>query len=256
MNDEELKKRISEHNIKVLGSTDFKAQLKYLSRITQDLILTIQCIATYSERAPHIYNNQLCNKGFDDLLQSLLSVHTMITNGAHNPAKRELRYCLEMTVKYLAIDQLCREDSLIDKISYLKKNVPRSSISIAESISMPFNKNDNAQLISEIKDLFAKLSSFIHPSKSQLENQLASYERGEYIGFESIKSITAMNKLLFRTYDIILILLLIDFGQSMSGDLFTDLLDHRKDWKFHKGKYVSKFSSLYNYKEERQKSSQ
>lgn len=47
-----------------------------------------------------------------------------------------------------------------------------------------------------------------------------------------------MNKLIFRAYDMILVMLFHGFGDSMSGDLFIQLLDDNKKWKFHKSKYV------------------
>lgn len=254
MDENELLKKIEEYEKKVLKSPEFQAQQTYLTRISSDLIWAINSIAIYSGRASHIYDKQLCNKGFDDLLQSALSVNTLILNGAHNTARRELRYCLEMTVKYLAVDQLCSGQEIESKIIYFKKNIPRSSVSISDQLVLPFNKTDNDQFISEIKDLFAQLSSYTHPSKSQLEAQLASYDKGEFIGFESTQAIAHVNKILFRTYDMLLTLLLVSFGEGMSGDLFIEIFDNKSDWKFHKGKYVSTYSKLFDYKLERKKS--
>lgn len=253
MDDRELQEKIIKYRNEVQSSSEFQAQLKYLNKITQHFSIAIQGIALYSQRARHIYDEQLCNRGFDDLLQSALSIYTMIVNGVHNPAKRELRYCLEMTVKYLVVDQVCSGQKILDKTKYLKENIPRSSVSISDILVLPFDKSSNQQLISEIKDLFAQLSSYTHPSKIQLDAQLASYERGEYIGFESTKAIADANKILFRAYDIILTLLLVSFGQTMSGDLFIEVFDHDNDWKFHSGKYISLYSKLFNYKDERKK---
>jgi len=62
-----------------------------------------------------------------------------------------------------------------------------------------------------------------------------------------------INKLTFRAYDIILTLLFIGFGHSMSGDLFIEIYDTEPKRKFHKGKYLRQYSKLFDYKTERQK---
>jgi hypothetical protein len=49
----------------------------------------------------------------------------------------------------------------------------------------------------------------------------------------------------------VLVMLFHGFGDSMSGDLFIQLLDDNKKWKFHKSKYVKEYSKNFDYKHER-----
>jgi hypothetical protein len=56
-----------------------------------------------------------------------------------------------------------------------------------------------------------------------------------------------MNKAIFEVYDIILAILFSCFGNSMSGDIFEQVLDLNKKWKFHKGKYTSQISKVLHY---------
>lgn len=58
---------------------------------------------------------------------------------------------------------------------------------------------------------------------------------------------TDMNRVLFRAYDMILVMIFHSFGHSMSKDLFEQLFDENPKWKFHKGKYVKEFrKTLFN----------
>ena len=61
-------------------------------------------------------------------------------------------------------------------------------------------------------------------------------------GFESIKMLIDLNKLIFRAYDMILVMIFHSFGDSMSGDIFIQLLDDNDKWRFHKGKYTKEYS--------------
>ena len=60
-----------------------------------------------------------------------------------------------------------------------------------------------------------------------------------------------INKLIFKAYDMILMIIFHGFGDSMSGDLFIQLFDDNKRWKFHKAKYVKEYSKNFDYKYER-----
>jgi hypothetical protein len=65
-----------------------------------------------------------------------------------------------------------------------------------------------------------------------LIEQLKNIKEGYTIGFESAEMFTKMNKAIFEVYDIILAILFSCFGNSMSGDIFEQVLDLLED-KFH-----------------------
>ena len=244
MTEEEIQEKTLKYTKEVLESEEFKAQIKYLNNFSFDFINAIREIVIYSERAPHIYSKQIINSGFDDLIQSVIGILSLVNGGIHNTVKRELRYLLEMTVKYLVVDQECSKADLNVRIEYLNDNIPRSSINVIDRATLPFDESTNVELKSEIKSIFSELSTFVHPSKGQLDAQLANYNKGNYIGFESLKVATRLNKIVFRGYDLILTMLFTGFGNSMSADLFTELYTQNEKWKFYKGKYISKYSKL------------
>lgn len=111
---QQLQDKITLHKKDVFDSEQFAKELKFLSSFSWDIIQTIRIISLYSTRAKNIYDEFLSMKSSDDLLQSIVGIRELINNGIHNPAKRELRYLIEMSAKYLVIDQ----EKMGEKISF------------------------------------------------------------------------------------------------------------------------------------------
>lgn len=244
--------KIAQYEEQVIQSKQYQDQIKFLDTITSDTIQTIGTIALYSTRAKHIYDDCLTIRCFDDLLQSVLGIRDLVKSGIHNMTKREIRYLLEMTTKYLIVDQEKMGEPLGVKAQYLKDNILNSSINVITRLVTPFNAKLDRQLKSEVCKIFYESCAYVHPSKEQLDEQIANYSQGIYSGFETAEMLAKVNKLLFRTYDIILTMLFTGFGQSMSGDIIVGIYDDIPKWKFHKGRYIKEFSKFYDYKHERQ----
>lgn len=122
--------------------------------------------------------------------------------------------------------------------------VPNSSIEVVDRLGTPFNAATDQEFKNEIRDLFYKACVYVHPSQRQIEEQIANFDKGNYLGFETTKMSGNITTLLFRTYDILLTLLFIGFGASMSKDLFSEIFNDDPKWKFHKGKYVKQYAAL------------
>jgi len=247
-----IQEKTAKHKKNVVDTQQFQEELKYLSDFSWDTIQTIRAISLYSTRAKHIYDKFLFIRTLDDLLQSIVGIKDLISNGIHNLVRREIRYLIEMSVKYLVVDQEKMGKNLNVKTQYLTDNIPNSSIDVVDRITTPFSPSFDKEFKDEIKDMFYKACAYVHPSQKQIEEQIDNYSKGVNIGFETSKMLTDINKVTFRAYDIILTLLFIGYGHFMSGDLFIELYDNDHKWKFHKGKYVKRYSELFDYKLERQ----
>lgn len=245
--------KIAQHRENVIGSQQYQQEIKYLNDISMDAIQAIRTISLYSLRAKFIYDEFLSIQSSDDLLQSIIGIRGLVANGIHNMPKRELRYLIEMTVKYLIVDQEKMGQPLAEKTQYLANNIPNASIDVIDRLSTPFDTTLDKQFKNEVKDLFYKACAYVHPSKRQIEEQIDNYTKGVHIGFETARMLSDINKLIFRSYDMILTLLFIGFGPSMSGDIFINIYDGEPKWKFNKGKYIQQYSKLFDYKAERQK---
>ncbi len=247
----ETTRKIKAYDETVLNSQEYKQGLKHLHGVIHDFVSTLRSIALYSTRAGAIYPEFLTIRTIDELIQSAVAIGILADNGIFSTVKRELRYLIELTTKNVIVDYRLMGKNLSSKIDYLHSDIASSSIEAIETFVPPFDNKINAEFIAEVKDFFRKACAYIHPSRKQFKDRIANYEKGNTIGFEPAKMLTSTNQLIFRAFDMILVLVFHAFGESMSGDLFINFFDDYNDWKFHKGKYVSKYSRLFDYKAER-----
>lgn len=251
-NIEKTKEKSTKYKSEIFNSQQFQQELKYISNITFDFIEAIRQISIYSTRSKEIYQQLLTIRASDDIIQSAMGIRFLTMDGLQNMAKRELRYLIEMSTKYLVIDQEMMGKTIKEKTHYLRTRIPNSSIDVTERLLTYFDSELDKQFKDEIRDFYYKACAYVHPSQKQIEEQLRNYDNGFMLGFESAKSLQNTNKIVFRAYDIILVLLLTGFGHSMAGDLFINNFDNNRKWKFHRGKYINHFSKLFDYKHERQ----
>ncbi|MDR6158626.1 hypothetical protein QF023_002142 [Chryseobacterium sp. SLBN-27] len=238
-----LFKKKSDWKEKVYDSQQYHQQIKYVSDITKDFVDIIRAISIYSTRGGEIYENFLCIRASDDMIQSAIGIQMLADNGIHNSIRRELRYLIEMITKYVIVDYDKKGKKLAEKLDYLNDEIPNSSIEIVTKYSTPFKEPMATEFRNEIKDFFYKSCAYVHPSKKQLDEQLTNYENGFTIGFESAVMFSNLNKTIFRAYDMILTMCLHSFGYSMSKDLFEQIFNEKAKWKFHKGKFVNLFKN-------------
>ena len=229
-------------------SRQYKLEQSFLSDITFDFITTLRLISLYSRRASHIYDSFLTITTIDDLIESSIAILSMVNNGILNTSQRELRYILEMAVKYGVTDWKLMGKSLEDKIRYFNEYLPKSSISPIDDMHMPFVDEIFTEFKNDVKRIYSNKCKYVHPSKQQLEEQIRQSKRGYTIGYESATMLKQVNRAIFEVYDIILSILFSCFGESMSRDIFDQILNDNTKWKFHKGKYTSATSNELNCK--------
>jgi hypothetical protein len=86
-------------------SVGFQASLEFLRRTTRalsDTLLTCDLAAT---RWNFFTENYLFPRYFDDVVESAVLAQLAIENGALKPARRELRYMLEVAVNTAFVDE-------------------------------------------------------------------------------------------------------------------------------------------------------
>ncbi len=242
------------NNDEVLGSQEYKDQLSYNKKLSHDAINFIQITKIYSSRDFEKYKNSILIYFLDDLLKSIVAIKMLVEEGIYNSAYRELRYNLEAMLKYLVVEQECESEDLLQKINYLSSNLPNSPIDLWERIQLDyFNEKNKLNFKSEATSIYKELCSFVHPSKNQLIKYFKDWQKGNTIGFEVPKDLSTFNNLLFRTYSVILVVLLTGFDKQFVGDLFINILDENKDWKYWRSEFLQIISSKYDYKAERKK---
>lgn len=233
---------------------EFREKMVFLDRVCESFLRGVTACFLMSTRSRSLSEDSLSLRLTDDYIQSAVSIRAMATNGAQDPAKRELRFLVEASVKYLLVDQKLPSSSFADKLQFLRDKVPRSSVDIVDELVLSgLPATEQTGLKNEVKDIYAKLSAFVHPSITQIQEDINRYARGEFLGFESARDVERFAELAFRVFDIVLVLLFHSIGLGLAGDIFTAALDSMDDWKFHKGKYTQILSSHFDYKVERKR---
>jgi hypothetical protein len=239
----------------LIASPAYQNELKFIERMTNDIILLLRTCLTCSGQAGSYSENSLTIRSTDDLIQSVLAARHLVQQGMINPVKRELRYIIESSVKYLYVDQhtpgIKTVAELTERLAFLEKNVS-SSIEVREKLKLnALHSDDEKQCIDEIYDIYRDCCAYVHVSRRQIKERLDMVESGRSLGLETVEELSKIGHLMFRVYDIALTLYFHAYSLSLTGDVFIFTLDNLPKWKFHKGKYVSVVSAYFDYKHER-----
>ncbi|WP_406196651.1 hypothetical protein OG331_15930 [Streptomyces sp. NBC_01017] len=246
-----LKQRKHEEH---LSSPQYLGQLKRLDRLTEAAINLVYMSHVGISRMPNATDTYLVFAGTDDALECIVAIRALVAQGVHNVARRECRYLLEQAVKFLYVDQQCPSLSVTreQRIEFLKKEVPRSSIQPIFDVAPLLPSEEVRRFQEEVKGRWSSLSGIVHPSKEQIDERAARARRGAFSGFETAKDLTTMNNQLASVYDCLGVMWLTAAGPSIAGDLILEL--DQEEWIFHKSKWLQKLSRQYDYKLERQTS--
>lgn len=236
-NEEKLKRYEEE----VINSQAYKQSSDYMSTLLEDFKKGLVIIKVAATRDYIMYKDSALLFGTVDLLGSVIAIDLVSSEIMLNASKRELRYMLEAVIKYAAVDQICKDKTLEEKLSYLYTKIPRSSISPIDDLN-----GLTDIMVEDTKELYSLLSQFIHPSRKQITEYQLQLKKG-VIGFETHKELDSFNRLLFRTFDTLLYLILKNMGYHVSKDVFYVLKDF-ENWKFFKGKYVKTLPNKYRKK--------
>ena len=237
-NEDDIERKIKWHEEEIMTSHPYKQSLNYMKRLIEDFKKGLVLIRLAATREYSSYNESALMFGITDFIGSVIAIETVSKELVLNAPKRELRYMLEATIKYAAVDEYCKGKTLEEKLNYLYTEIPRSSINPINDIT-----NLSESMVTDTKELYSLLSQFIHPSKKQLTEYKIQLEKGR-IGFETHKEIDQLNRLLFRTFDTILYITLKTMGSYVTKDFFYALRDEEK-WRFYTGKHVKTLPNKY-----------
>jgi hypothetical protein len=239
----------------MMAKEPYQAELKFIGRMTDDILKVLYVCLTYGTRAGEESKNSLVIRSIADFVQSVVAASNLARLGLVNPVKRELRYVIESMVKYLYVDQKIRKGPTIPKLGerldFLQTNVD-SSIDVRHELELlALHADDAKQFVDELYDAFRECCAYVHVSRRQIEERLKLDDAGRSVGFQNADDLRKVGRLMFRVYDIALTLFFHGYHLSMTGDVFINGLDDMPDWKFHKGKYVACVSAYFDYKHER-----
>ncbi len=79
--------------------------IRVLEVVTFDFIKDIKSCLMYCSRGIDFRDNSLSLSHIDDYFMSAIMILMMLREGAINPAKREMRYLIDSSMRYLFVDQ-------------------------------------------------------------------------------------------------------------------------------------------------------
>ena len=247
----------------------YKAAIKQFDRLAMDYGLAITAINVTSARWPPFRQRLITLRVTQHLVESLAAVICLVNEGALNPARRELRFLVEASVKTLWLDQDgpkigdTRSDQtngrkLTDvamKVAALDSLGEKRFAEIVASLWFKMLDERGARMYRQTAtDLYSKLSTFNHITSGNVEHDLADFERGRAFGLETVANINTIARLTKRVLDLALASHFEAFDSGLVGDIFVHGLDDRPHWTFRKTTLVGAIDRHFDYKWERKRS--
>ncbi len=223
--------------------------MRYLEGIGQDLLIAMTLVRLQGARFS-AGDNYLVFRFAPHLVESVIAITASAREGLQSAARRELRFLLEAAVKLSSRDFHPKAKSFEERLAGLNDRDRRFEDYVASlTYFAEFDKPEEAN--AAVLSLYSELSRAVHATATQFEEALSRSQRGEDAGMESVATLSKFNKLTMQVYDIVLVRMFHGLGLSLSGDIFTSILDNEPRWRFHKAKHVARLSKCFDYKHER-----
>jgi len=224
-------------------TSEWKHVQRRISLNTRGFLLGLHTSWLMSRRWTDYYDNTLTYRFIDDLMESAISIHVEVDNGALNSARRELRFVLETAINHAYIDRLLPRADLETKLGHPEAR-DVDIVKAARKMGM----------IVALGPLYGRLSQVVHPTPAQLRTRLEQSARGVYLGFETPAELREFAELQLEVYDIALWCVFDSLGPGLTGDLFINVFDDVLWWPYHHSPLAYSISRGLNYKAERQNS--
>lgn len=251
---EKIQKKHEKHKREVLESKEYQKELSNYIKTISDFGNGLKFCQLMAMRSPDFINSNLFFQNLDHFFESSVALIVLGKEGMRNPARRELRYLIELALNSLFVDQQLAKGTLEEKLIYLKRKVDTSSIRHLKDISFYLLKDEKTknEFIAEIKSGYGTACNYVHTSTKQIQERLELKRKGIGLGFDTEKELKELRNEVFNVLSLVLIFSFHSLGPSLTGDLIVDGLDRMDGWMYHRSKYYAEVDSNYDYKAERQ----
>lgn len=249
----EAKRAAIESHENLRASPGFLAATNRTRKLVGDYAVGLNMISMMATRHPDFHGSRLSIRVHDLLLESAISIWGHINNGLLNPARREMRFLVEASVKTWWCDQFSPSEEVTKKVEFLNDLGKTRFRKVAETVRPRLLDAVLAERLPEkLTNLYGRLSTSVHASTGGLQPDLHRFEQGKYLGFEDVADLNRVNDLLAEVLDISLCAAFEAFDEGLVGDIFVVVLDEQTKWAFHRTTLVQSVSEHYDYKAERQ----
>ncbi len=165
-------------------SQGFEIASRRTAALISDYALGLRAVSMMSTRWRGFERARLSLRVYDLFLESAISAQSLIREGMLNPARRETRFLLEAGIKAWWFDCVEPGRDVKTKVRFLDDLGTARFREVVETIEPrlldPTTKGELLQLVT---NLYARLSTHVHPSTGGIGVDLRRFEKGQYIGF-------------------------------------------------------------------------
>ncbi len=259
----DVRRQLVVEHANLRASADYQGAMRQIDRYILDYGLGINAIDFMAARDPTYFNKRISLRMKPHFVQSMIAAGHMIKEGLLDPARREMRFLVEAAAKALWLDQ----GSASPRASGETVSVPPST-TVAEKVaaldglgrerfdqvvdSLRFGLLDEPaieQYRQTAKSLYGTLSTTTHVSSSNVERDLANFDRGEHFAFETVADVNPIARLLRQVLDLTLASHFEAFDHGLVGALFEPHFE--PSWSFLKTPLVAAVDRHFDYKHER-----
>lgn len=244
-------RKAHEHE-KLRESEAYQVEISFLKQTIHDLIYSIRVCEIAASRWPEFSEKYLLPRHFDDIVEAAITAQLAIENGALNPARRELRFILEVSVNIAYVDEVKARESFEERISYYRgKSVNKSNVEHISQIPLRMLGARRERFALSVRDAWVRASNYVHLTKRRIDEKLKLREQGFTLGFESLEMLKQVVAEVHEVCSIVMILTFETIGPSFTGDIIVDSLDEQDNWTLHANEYIAIVDSYFDYKHER-----
>jgi hypothetical protein len=238
----------------IRASPDYRAASARVSSIIDHFIFAVRSAWLFGSRELGRIDRSIFMRSVVDVLESVVSMGLSIENAARNPARREIRYLIELAIKALFIDQTMRTASFDQRLLFFDRKVSTSSITPeVDQLELPMISNTlRLGVPKALKRSYGAACRYVHPSVLQIEERVALSKRGVSIGFDSADELFKFGAEAFEALGLVLVLIFHEIGEPATGDFFEGVVSEIPDWVFHGHRYIIAIDENFDYKVERE----
>jgi hypothetical protein len=244
------------------ASQPYRAVIVHIDRLLADYGKAINAIDLMATRHPPYFETLITLRMKQHFVQSVVASIYLLKDGMLDPARRELRFLLEASVKTLWLDRRHEQTTVTAKnapgdvaakVVALGDLGERRFREIVSDLKFGLLSHDAAKTYRDTAtDLYTSLSTYSHVSAKNVERDLSNFDRGNAFGNETVRDIGAFAMVAKRVLDLALASHFEAFDHGLVGDILVQVFDTEPRWTFHKTPLVGAINRHFDYKAERQ----
>lgn len=239
---------------KEIETDEYKEEYNRSINMLNSLLQCLIFVKLNCQRDSSLAEKLFFNFIIDDILQSLVAIKMLLTEGIRNTCRRELRYLLELSMKACLVSQKYSNDDFEKQLSTYNKLIKSTNISNIDYINFHFFDDEyRKDFISEFKQTYGILCNYVHSTPLQMEERITLNNIGRTIGLEGKTELFELNNEMEKVFSHIVVLCCHAIPIWYVGDWMVEKNGDTINSYFQKSKFFAQIDKYFDYKCERQK---